>query len=137
VPFCSSRYADIEVGLIRMVLCQVIMGNVEPLVLNSKQWQPTNDNFDSGVDNLQSPNYYVIWDTDLEKRILPQYVVTIKMPKKAEGTKVCFFVCSLQFSRIVLVLNVFHLLLILTCAFSLWLDYLYIFNILLWCREKP
>lgn len=80
-----ARYADIEeVGLIRMILCRVIMGNVEPLVLNSKQFQPTNDTFDSGADNIQSPNCYVIWDTDLEKRILPEYVVTIKMPEKAK-----------------------------------------------------
>ncbi|XP_078182492.1 inactive poly [ADP-ribose] polymerase RCD1-like isoform X2 [Carex rostrata] len=81
---CAS-YADMEEdGLIRMILCRVIMGNMEPLVLNSKQFQPTNDTFDGGVDNLQSPNYYVIWDTDLEKRILPEYVVTIKVPEKAK-----------------------------------------------------
>jgi hypothetical protein len=81
---CAS-YADMEEdGLIRMILCRVIMGNMESLVLNSKQFQPTNDTFDGGVDNLQSPNYYVIWDTDLEKRILPEYVVTIKVPEKAK-----------------------------------------------------
>jgi hypothetical protein len=117
MPFCSARYADIEIGLIRMVLCRVIMGNVEPLVLNSKQFQPTNYTFDSGVDNLQSPNYYVIWDTDLEKHILPEYAVTIKMPEKAKGMKAYCLVCALQFSGIVVVLNVFHLLLILR-AFS-------------------
>ncbi|KAJ4805794.1 WWE protein-protein interaction domain protein family [Rhynchospora pubera] len=84
---CSNTcatYAEMEGGLIRMILCRVIMGNVEPLVLNSKQFQPTNDTFDGGVDNLQSPKYYVIWGNDLEKRILPEYVVTIKVPEKAK-----------------------------------------------------
>lgn len=76
------------------------MGNVEPLVLNSKQFQPTNDAFDGGVDNLQSPNYYVIWETDLEKRILPECVVTIKVPEKVKGMKVSFLVSILHFSQV-------------------------------------
>lgn len=106
MPVTSASYADMEEGgLIRMILCRVIMGNMEPLVLNSKQFQPTNDTFDGGVDNLQSPNYYVIWDTDLEKRILPEYVVTIKVPEKAKGMTVSFLVCNLQFSQIVSILN--------------------------------
>ncbi|KAJ3678723.1 hypothetical protein LUZ60_002526 [Juncus effusus] len=71
-------------GIIRMILCRVILGKTEPLILNSKQFQPSNDDYDSGVDDVQSPNYYVIWDTDLETRVLPLIVISIKVPSKAK-----------------------------------------------------
>ncbi|XP_062213066.1 inactive poly [ADP-ribose] polymerase RCD1-like [Phragmites australis] len=81
---CSNscaRYLDIhEDGIIRMMLCRVIMGNVELVFPGSKQFQPTNESFDSGVDDLQKPKHYIIWDTNVHNHIYAEYAVIIKVP---------------------------------------------------------
>lgn len=77
---CAS-YSDIdENGIIRMMLCRVIMGNVEVVLPGSKQFQPTNEIFDSGVDDLQKPKHYIIWDTNVHRHIYAEYAVIIKAP---------------------------------------------------------
>uniref|UniRef100_A0A6I9R3S0 Inactive poly [ADP-ribose] polymerase RCD1 n=1 Tax=Elaeis guineensis var. tenera TaxID=51953 RepID=A0A6I9R3S0_ELAGV len=80
---CAS-YSDVdENGVVHMILCRVIMGNVEVIHPGSKQFQPSNENFDSGVDNLQKPKHYVIWDMHVNTHIYPEYIVTFKMPSRA------------------------------------------------------
>ncbi|KAJ0970863.1 hypothetical protein J5N97_018822 [Dioscorea zingiberensis] len=80
-----ARYSDVdENGLVYMVLCRVIMGNVELVQLGSKQFQPSNGSFDSGVDDLQKPKHYVVWNTNIDTHIYPEFVVTFKMPSKAK-----------------------------------------------------
>uniref|UniRef100_A0A8R7UB04 PARP catalytic domain-containing protein n=1 Tax=Triticum urartu TaxID=4572 RepID=A0A8R7UB04_TRIUA len=77
---CAS-YSDIdENGIMRMMLCRVIMGNVEVVLPGSKQFQPTNERFDSGVDDLQKPKHYVIWDANVHRHIYAEYAVVIKAP---------------------------------------------------------
>ncbi|XP_062213921.1 inactive poly [ADP-ribose] polymerase RCD1-like isoform X2 [Phragmites australis] len=77
---CAS-YSDFhEDGIVRMMLCCVIMGNVEVVYPGSKQSHPTNESFDSGVDDLQKPNHYIIWDADVHKHIYAEYAVIIKVP---------------------------------------------------------
>ncbi|XP_040247266.1 inactive poly [ADP-ribose] polymerase RCD1 [Aegilops tauschii subsp. strangulata] len=77
---CAS-YSDIdENGIMRMMLCRVIMGNVEVVLPGSKQFQPTNGTFDSGVDDLQKPKHYVIWDANVHRHIYAEYAVVIKAP---------------------------------------------------------
>ncbi|KAI4986852.1 hypothetical protein ZWY2020_019482 [Hordeum vulgare] len=77
---CAS-YSDIdENGIMRMMLCRVIMGNVEVVLPGSKQFQPTNGTFDSGVDDLQRPKHYVIWDANVHRHIYAEYAVLIKAP---------------------------------------------------------
>jgi len=68
-----------------MMLCRVIMGNVELVQNGSDQFQPSNENFDSGVDDLQSPQHYIIWNMHVDTRIYPEFVVAIKAPSKAKG----------------------------------------------------
>ncbi|TVU44235.1 hypothetical protein EJB05_03671 [Eragrostis curvula] len=77
---CASYSEFIEDGIIRMMLCRVIMGNVEVIYPGSKQFQPTNGCFDSGVDDLQKPNHYIIWDANVHKHIHAEYAVIIKVP---------------------------------------------------------
>ncbi|KAM3056741.1 hypothetical protein ACUV84_000145 [Puccinellia chinampoensis] len=80
---CAS-YSDVdENGIIRMMLCRVIMGNVEVVIPGSKQYQPTNGIYDSGVDDLQNPKHYVIWDTSVHRHIYAEYAVIIKAPSMA------------------------------------------------------
>ena len=82
----SASYSDVdENGVVHMILCRVIMGNVEVIHPGSKQFQPSNENFDSGVDNLQKPKHYVIWDMHVNTHIYPEYIVTFKMPSRARG----------------------------------------------------
>jgi hypothetical protein len=77
---CAS-YSDFhENGIIRMMLCRVIMGNVEVVLPGSKQFQPSNESFDGGVDDLQNPKHYIIWDANLHKRIYAEYAVIVKVP---------------------------------------------------------
>ncbi|WVZ61334.1 hypothetical protein U9M48_011232 [Paspalum notatum var. saurae] len=81
---CSNscvNFSDFhEDGIIRMMLCRVIMGNVEVILPGSKQFQPTNENFDSGVDDLQNPKRYIIWDANVHKHIYAEYAVIVKVP---------------------------------------------------------
>ncbi|KAF0917920.1 hypothetical protein E2562_021638 [Oryza meyeriana var. granulata] len=86
---CSSvcaGYSDIdENGIIRMILCRVIMGNVEVVFPGSNQCQPTSESFDSGVDDLQKPKHYIIWDANVHKHIYAEYAVIIKVPSMNNG----------------------------------------------------
>ncbi|CAN6291033.1 unnamed protein product [Urochloa humidicola] len=86
---CSNscaRYSDFhEDGIIRMMLCRVIMGNVEVVLPGSKQFQPSNESFDSGVDDLQNPKNYIIWDANVRKQIYAEYAVIVKVPPMTNG----------------------------------------------------
>ncbi|KAJ1292642.1 hypothetical protein BS78_01G005500 [Paspalum vaginatum] len=81
---CSNscvNYSDFhEDGIIRVMLCRVIMGNVEVVLPGSKQFQPTNENFDSGVDDLRNPKHYIVWDVNVHKHIYAEYAVIVKVP---------------------------------------------------------
>jgi hypothetical protein len=80
------NYSDVdENGIIHMMLCRVIMGNVEIVHHGSKQHRPSNAYFDSGVDDLKNPQHYIVWDMNLNSHVYSEFVVTIKLPSKAKG----------------------------------------------------
>jgi hypothetical protein len=86
ITFCSVNYSDVdENGIVHMMLCRVVMGNVEIVHHGSKQHQPSNEYFDSGVDDLKNPQHYVVWDMNLNSHVYSEFVVTIKLPSKAKG----------------------------------------------------
>lgn len=62
------------------------MGNVELVYPGSKQFQPSNENFDSGVDDFQAPKHYVIWDMNMHTHIYPEFVLAFKLGSKARGS---------------------------------------------------
>lgn len=68
------------------MLCRVIMGNVEVVLPGSKQYQPSNESFDNGVDDLQNPQNYIIWDANVHKHIYAEYVVIVKVLPVTNGT---------------------------------------------------
>lgn len=83
----SVSYSDFhEDGIIRMMLCRVIMGNVEVVLPGSKQFQPSNESFDSGVDDPQNPKRYIIWDANVHKQIYAEYAVIVNVPPMINGT---------------------------------------------------
>ncbi|XP_068662471.1 inactive poly [ADP-ribose] polymerase RCD1-like isoform X2 [Aristolochia californica] len=77
----SAKDSDVdENGMQHMMLCQVIMGCMELVQPGSKQFHPSSEKFDSGVDNLQNPKHYVVWSTHMNTHIHPEYVVAFKLP---------------------------------------------------------
>ncbi|XP_024993358.1 inactive poly [ADP-ribose] polymerase RCD1-like isoform X1 [Cynara cardunculus var. scolymus] len=82
----SATICDVdEKGVRYMVLCRVIVGNMELVFPGSKQFCPSDECFDTGVDNLQNPNHYVIWNMNMNTHIYPEYTVSFKMSPSAEG----------------------------------------------------
>lgn len=69
-----------ENGLRHMLLCRVILGNTEIIEASSKQFQPTCQDFDSGVDNYLAPKTYIIWPSNMNSHILPNFLVSFKGP---------------------------------------------------------
>ncbi|XP_077237718.1 WWE protein-protein interaction domain protein family [Tasmannia lanceolata] len=81
----SASYSDVdENGVQHMVLCRVIMGNMELVHPGSEQSQPSSDKFDSGVDDFENPNHYIIWNTHVNTHICPEYIVSFRVPPSAK-----------------------------------------------------
>ncbi|KAK6162188.1 hypothetical protein DH2020_002029 [Rehmannia glutinosa] len=81
----SSNYFDVDENNTRhMVLCRVIMGNMELVRCGSNQFFPSSEDFDSGVDRLQNPNHYVVWNMNMNSHIYPECVVSFKMTSDVE-----------------------------------------------------
>ncbi|KAL0313212.1 UNVERIFIED_CONTAM: Inactive poly [ADP-ribose] polymerase RCD1 [Sesamum radiatum] len=81
------NYFDVDENDTRhLVLCRVIMGNMELVPLGSSQFHPSSEDFDSGVDNLQNPKRYVVWNMNMNSHIYPECVVSFKMTSDVEGT---------------------------------------------------
>lgn len=89
---CASKSAascDIDENGIRyMVLCRVILGNEELLHFGSDQSYPSNERYDSGVDDLESPTHYTVWNMNMNTHIYPEYVVSFRMSSGAEGAPI-------------------------------------------------
>ncbi|GKV10641.1 hypothetical protein SLEP1_g21981 [Rubroshorea leprosula] len=84
----SANYCDIdENGVRHMVLCRVIMGNMELLRPGTQQFHPSSEDVDSGVDDLENPRHYVIWNVNMNTHIYPEFVVSFKLPSGARGNK--------------------------------------------------
>ncbi|XP_058080117.1 probable inactive poly [ADP-ribose] polymerase SRO2 [Magnolia sinica] len=82
--YVSANFCDVdENGIQHMLLCRVTMGSMEQVPLGSEQFRPSSEDFDSGVDNLQNPNHYVVWSTHMNTLIHPEYIVSFKLPPSA------------------------------------------------------
>ncbi|CAI9787300.1 unnamed protein product [Fraxinus pennsylvanica] len=71
---------DDDDGLRHLLLCRVILGRMEVVRPGSEQYNPSSDEFDSGVDNLVSPRKYVVWATRMNTHILPEFVISFRIP---------------------------------------------------------
>uniref|UniRef100_M8BS38 Uncharacterized protein n=1 Tax=Aegilops tauschii TaxID=37682 RepID=M8BS38_AEGTA len=80
-PYASAMLANAdENGEAHIVLCRVLMGWPEAIPAGSSKLHPNSDNYDSAADNMQNPQWYVVWGKDMNMRILPEYVVSFKCP---------------------------------------------------------
>lgn len=78
--FASVNACDVdEKGMQYMILCRVILGNLEQVHPGSKQYYPSSGDYDSGVDNLFDPKCYVVWPTHVSTYIYPEYLVSFKL----------------------------------------------------------
>ncbi|CAN6566934.1 unnamed protein product [Malus baccata var. baccata] len=82
---CASSCDVDENGARHMILCRVIMGNMELLHPGSKQFHPSSKDFDSGVDGLQDPKHYIVWNMNMNTHIYPEFVVSFKITSNTEG----------------------------------------------------
>ncbi|KAL0003041.1 hypothetical protein SO802_016822 [Lithocarpus litseifolius] len=71
-----------EDGLKHILLCRVIMGNMEVICPGSNQFHPSSQNFDSGVDNLLAPRRYIVWSANMNSHIFPTFVISFKVPSE-------------------------------------------------------
>uniref|UniRef100_A0A0D6QVG4 Uncharacterized protein n=1 Tax=Araucaria cunninghamii TaxID=56994 RepID=A0A0D6QVG4_ARACU len=80
--YLSVPFSDLDKkGEQYVVLCRVILGNVEEVPIGSHQFHPSSDKFDSGVDDLTNPKYHIIWSTHMNTHILPEYIISFKAPQ--------------------------------------------------------
>ncbi|GAU23332.1 hypothetical protein TSUD_237860, partial [Trifolium subterraneum] len=85
-PFASASYCDVdENGVRHLVFCRVIMGNMEPLRLGTRQFRPSCGDYDSGVDDIHNPRYYIVWNMNMNTHIYPEFVVSFKVSSNSEG----------------------------------------------------
>ncbi|XP_037496681.1 inactive poly [ADP-ribose] polymerase RCD1 isoform X2 [Jatropha curcas] len=82
----SAKFCDVdENGLQHILFCRVIMGNMELLEPGTQQCYPSSEDFDSGVDDLQNPGQYIVWNMNMNTHIYPEFVVSFKVSSNAEG----------------------------------------------------
>ncbi|CAN7030691.1 unnamed protein product [Brassica rapa subsp. trilocularis] len=87
-PYFSARYCDIDENGVRyMVLCRVIMGNMELLRGDKAQFFSGGEEYDNGVDDVENPKNYIVWNMNMNTHVFPEYVVRFKLsdPINAEG----------------------------------------------------
>lgn len=82
----SVNICDVdENGVQHMVFCRVIMGNMEQLCPGTKQYHPSTEDFDSGVDDLQNPRHFTVWNMNVNTHVYPEFVVSFKIASNGEG----------------------------------------------------
>ncbi|KAM3688626.1 hypothetical protein ACJW31_10G165600 [Castanea mollissima] len=59
-----------------LILCKVILGNMERV--GPQQCHPSSDVFDTGVDDIKNPKWYMVWCNNMNSHILPECVVSFK-----------------------------------------------------------
>ncbi|XP_019099340.1 PREDICTED: inactive poly [ADP-ribose] polymerase RCD1-like isoform X1 [Camelina sativa] len=87
-PNFSARYCDIDENGVRyMFLCRVIMGNMEHLRGDKAQFFSGGEEYDNGVDDVENPKNYIVWNINMNTHIFPEFVVRFKLsvPPNAEG----------------------------------------------------
>ncbi|KAK3224935.1 hypothetical protein Dsin_004797 [Dipteronia sinensis] len=74
-----------EDGMRHMLMCRLILGKTEVVHPGSDQYHPSSEEFDSGVDNLTMPKKYIVWCTNMNTHILPEYIISFKAPSASNG----------------------------------------------------
>jgi hypothetical protein len=68
-----------------MLLCRVILGNMEPVEPGSQETFPSSEMYDSGVDDCSNPKCYVMWPSHLNTHMRLEYLVSFKLIPKVQS----------------------------------------------------
>lgn len=68
-----------------LVLCRIVLGRMERVDLECHQTYASNKGYDTGCDNPENPQWYVVWGNDINKRVLPVCVITCKTSVVKDG----------------------------------------------------
>lgn len=71
----------------------------------SVQCHPSTEDFDSGVDDLQSPHHYIVWNMNMNTHIFPEYVFSFKMVSSADCGMYSPFSFSLDEKHIIVAVH--------------------------------
>ncbi|KAF7123589.1 hypothetical protein RHSIM_Rhsim12G0147800 [Rhododendron simsii] len=77
--------AEDEYGLQHILLCNVVLGKMEEVRPGSRQFEPSSNEFDAGVDDLSRPTRFIIWEAYMNSRIFPSYVVSFRAHLNVRG----------------------------------------------------
>jgi len=62
-----------------LFLCQIILGTPEQIAQGARQYAPSTEGFDNGIDDNENPKCYIIWTANMSTHIIPRYLVTFKV----------------------------------------------------------
>lgn len=81
--FTSVGLCDVdEKGVQYMLLCRVILGNMEAVTPGSQDSFPSSEIYDSGVDDCSNPKCYVMWPSHIGTHIRLEYLVSFRLVSK-------------------------------------------------------
>ncbi|XP_038885304.1 probable inactive poly [ADP-ribose] polymerase SRO3 [Benincasa hispida] len=86
LPHLSSKLSEADGnGVKHVVLCRVILGKIEKVEAGSQQCHPSSTEFDTGVDDPTFPKRYIVWCSNMNRHILPEYIVSYKSTNYLPG----------------------------------------------------
>ncbi|KAL4278587.1 hypothetical protein GQ457_03G034770 [Hibiscus cannabinus] len=86
LPHLSAKLADADDnGVKHLILCRVILGNVEKVEAGSEQLLPSSVDFDTGSDDPMNPKWYVVWSANANIHVLPESVVSFRPSSNMQG----------------------------------------------------
>ncbi|XP_021600355.2 probable inactive poly [ADP-ribose] polymerase SRO1 isoform X2 [Manihot esculenta] len=86
LPYMSAKLSEMDGnGEKHLILCRVILGNVEKVEVGSQQYYPSKLEFDTGADDLNNPKWYIVWSSNMNRHIIPEFVVSYKSSRQVQG----------------------------------------------------
>ncbi|KAB5568821.1 hypothetical protein DKX38_002614 [Salix brachista] len=86
LPHLSAKFSEADdSGEKHIILCRVILGNVEKVVAGSQQYYPSSIDFDTGTDDPKNPKWYVVWPSVMNRHVIPECVVCFKSSINVSG----------------------------------------------------
>ncbi|KAE8659202.1 hypothetical protein F3Y22_tig00116964pilonHSYRG00325 [Hibiscus syriacus] len=86
LPHLSAKLVDADDnGLKHLILCRVILGNVEKVEAGSEQYLPSSVDFDTGSDDPMNPKWYVVWSSIANMHVLPESVASFRPSCNMQG----------------------------------------------------
>jgi hypothetical protein len=58
------------------------MGRPEAILARSSEFYHNSNNYNSALDNMQNSQQYILWSTNMNTRVLPEYFISIKFPER-------------------------------------------------------